>query len=68
MEGEEGEEGAQDMEAPEDQEAEELAEMVRELEIAEFCNVLACKQLPILPYTYMFYSNIKIDGKLRFWR
>jgi len=50
MEGEEGEEGAQDMEAPEDQEAEELAEMVRELEIAEFCNVRACKQqLPILP-------------------
>jgi len=69
MEGEEGEEGAQDMEAPEDQEAGELAEMGREFEIAEFCNVRASKQqLPILPYTYMFYFNIKIDGKLRFWR
>jgi len=55
------------MEAPEDQEAEELVEMVRELEIAEFCNVRVCKQqFPVLPYTYMFYSNIKIDGKLRF--
>jgi len=37
----EGEEGAQDMEAAEDQEAEELAEMVRELEMAGFCNVHA---------------------------
>jgi len=36
---------------------------------AEFCNVRAYKQqLPILPYTYMFYSNIKMDGKLGFWR
>ena len=60
---------AQDMEAPEDEEAEELAEMVLELEIAEFCNVRACKQqLPTLPYTHMFYSNTKIDGKLKFWR
>jgi len=62
-EGEEGEEGAQDMEAPEDQEKEELAEMILELNIAEFCNIRACKQqLPILPYTYMFYSNTKVDG------
>ena len=62
-EGEVGKEGAQDMEAPEDQEKEELAEMIPELHIAEFCNIHACtEQLPILPYTYMFYSNIKIDG------
>jgi len=51
------------MEAPEDQEKEELAEMVLELNIAEFCNIRACTQLlPILPYTYMFYSNTKVDG------
>jgi len=51
------------MEAPEDQEKEELAEIVRELNIAEFCNIRACTQLlPILPYTYMFYSNTKVDG------
>jgi len=63
VEGEEGEEGAQDMEAPEDQEKEELAEMIPELNIAEFCNIHACtKQLPILLYTYMFYSNTKVDG------
>ena len=62
-EGKEGEEGAQDMEAPEDQEKEELAEIVRELNMTEFCNIRACTQLlPILPYTYMFYSNTKIDG------
>jgi len=62
-EGEEGKEGAQDIEAPEDQEKEELAEMVLELNIAEFYNIRACtEQLPILPYTYMFYSNTKVDG------
>jgi len=62
VEGEECEEGAQDMEALEDQEKEELAEMILELNIAEFCIIRACKQhLPILPYTYMFYSNTKVD-------
>ena len=51
------------MEAPEDQEKEEFTEMILELNIAEFYNIRACKQqLPILPYTYMFYSNTKIDG------
>jgi len=45
------------------QEKEELTEMIPELNIAEFCNICACKQqLPILPYTYMFYSNTKVDG------
>ena len=62
-EGEEGKEGAQDMEAPENQEKEALAEMVLELHIAEFYNIRACtEQLPILSYTYMFYSNTKVDG------
>jgi len=62
-ESEEGEEGAPNMEAPEDQEKEELAEMVLKLNIAEFCNIRACTQLlRILPYTYMFYSNTKVDG------
>jgi len=62
-EGEEGKESAQDMEAQEDQEKEELAEMVPELNIAEFYNIRACtQQLPILPYGYMFYSNTKVDG------
>lgn len=32
---------AEDIEATEDQDAEELAEMVRELEIAEFCNMVS---------------------------
>ena len=59
-ESKEGEEDAQDME---NQEKKELAEMVLELNIAEFCNIRACTQLlPILPYTYMFYSNTKVDG------
>jgi len=62
-EGEESKESTQDMEVPEDQEKEELAEIVLELNIAEFCNIRACtKQLPILLYTYMFYSNTKVDG------
>lgn len=34
-----GNQDAQDIKSAEDQDAEELANMVRELEIAEFCNV-----------------------------
>ena len=57
MEGEDDEDGAQDIEAPDDQEAEELAKWS---EIAEFCNVHACKQqLPILSYTYMLRSQTR---------
>jgi len=50
------------MEALENQEKEELAKIVLKLNIAEFYNIRACiEQFPILLYTYIFYSNTKVD-------
>jgi len=66
VEGVNSAEVAEVAEDAEDEDAEELADIVRELEITDFRNVSAGKQLLLtFHYGYILYTNINIDGKLR---
>ena len=61
----------QDLEAINEEDAEELADLVRELEIAEFSNVSTCIYQPLtlllLLYSDIMHTNVDIDGQLRYW-